>query len=51
MHVHVAISARLPVDLGVMGAATGAGEAQTLLLEVCTVRSTDDPRADAVTTQ
>ena len=45
-----AISARLPVDLGVMGAAAAAGEALKLLLEVCTVRSTDDPRADAVRT-
>jgi hypothetical protein len=33
-----------------MGAAAGAGEALKLLLEVCTVRSTDDPRAGAVTT-
>jgi hypothetical protein len=33
-----AISEQLPVDLGVM------------LLEVCTVRSTDDPRSGAVTT-
>ncbi|MGW5153495.1 hypothetical protein [Rhodococcus koreensis] len=45
-----AISARLPVDLGVLGAAACAAEALTLLLEVCTIRSTDDPRADAVTT-
>jgi hypothetical protein len=45
-----AISERLSVDLGVMGAATGAGQALTLLLEICTVRSTDDPRAGAVTT-
>ena len=41
-----AVSERLPADLGVMGAA----EALRLLLEVCTVRSLDDPRADAVTT-
>jgi hypothetical protein len=33
-----------------MGAAAGAAEALKLLLEVCTVRSMDDPRADAVTT-
>jgi hypothetical protein len=45
-----AISERLPADLGVMGAAAGAAEALKLLLEVCTVRSLDDPRADAVTT-
>ncbi len=41
-----AISEQLPVDLGVMGAATG--QALMLLLEVCTVRSTDDPRAGVV---
>jgi hypothetical protein len=45
-----AISDRLPVDLGVMGAAAGAGEALKLLLEVITVSSMDDPRADAVAT-
>ena len=45
-----AISERLPVDLGVMGAAAGAAEALKLLLEVCTVRSMDDPRAATVTT-
>jgi hypothetical protein len=46
-----AIGERLPVDLGVMGAAAGAAEALKLLLEVvCTVRSMDDPRAGAVTT-
>jgi len=45
-----AISQRLPVDLGVMAAAAGAAEALKLLLEVCTVRSMDDPRAAAVTT-
>ncbi|MGH7744909.1 MAG: hypothetical protein ACREQ5_08910 [Candidatus Dormibacteria bacterium] len=45
-----AIRERLVVDLGVMGAAAGAGEALKLLLEVCTVRSMDDPRAGAVTT-
>lgn len=45
-----AVSERLPVDLGVMGAAAGAAEALKLLLEVCTVRSLDDPRAGAVTT-
>jgi hypothetical protein len=44
------ISERLPVDLGVMAAAAGAAAALTLLLEVCTVRSMDDPRAEAVTT-
>jgi hypothetical protein len=33
-----------------MGAATGAADALKLLLEVCTVRSMDDPRAGAVTT-
>ena len=45
-----AIKDRLPVDLGVMAAAVGAAAALTLLLEVCTVRSMDDPRAEAVTT-
>jgi len=44
-----AISERLPADLGVMGAADGAAGALKLLLEVCTVRSMDDPRAAAVT--
>jgi len=44
-----AISERLPADLGVMGAAAGAADALKLLLEVCTVRSMDDPRAAAVT--
>ena len=43
------ISERLPVDLGVMGAAAGAAEALKLLLEVCTVRSMDDPRAENIT--
>jgi len=40
---------RLPVDLGVIGAAADAAEALTLLLEVCTVRSTTDPRAENIT--
>jgi hypothetical protein len=44
------ISERLPVDLGVMGAVAGAAEALKLLLEVCTVRSVDDPRAENITT-
>ena len=44
-----AISEQLPADLGVMSAAAVAAEALKLLLEVCTVRSTDDPRAAAVT--
>ncbi len=44
-----AIIERLPADLGVMGAAAGAADALKLLLEVCTVRSMDDPRAAAVT--
>jgi hypothetical protein len=44
------VSDRLPVDLGVMAAAAGAAEALKLLLEVCTVRSLEDPRADMVTT-
>jgi hypothetical protein len=44
------IGEHLPVDLGVMGAAAGAADALKLLLEVCTVRSMDDPRAGAVTT-
>jgi len=44
------ISERLPVDLGVMGAAAGAAEALKLLLEVCTVRSMVDPRAENITT-
>jgi hypothetical protein len=43
------ITERLPVDLGVMGAAAGAAAALTLLLEVCTVRSMDDPRAEDIT--
>ena len=43
------ISERLPVDLGVIGAAAGAAEALKLLLEVCTVRSIDDPRAETIT--
>ena len=43
------ISEQLPADLGVMSAAAGAAEALKLLLEVCTVRSMDDPRAAAVT--
>jgi hypothetical protein len=45
-----AIRQRLAVDLGVMGAATGAADALKLLLEVVTVRNMDDPRADAITT-
>lgn len=40
-----AVAERLPVDLGVMGAAVGAAQALALLLEVCTVRSGADPRA------
>ena len=44
------IGEHLPVDLGVMSAAIGAAEALKLLLEVCTVRSLEDPRAGAVTT-
>jgi hypothetical protein len=44
------ISDRLPVDLGVMGAAAGSAEALKLLLEVCTVRSMDDPRSEFITT-
>lgn len=44
-----AIRQQLPADLGVMSAAAGAAEALKLLLEVCTVRSMDDPRAAAVT--
>jgi len=43
------LSEQLPADLGVMSAAAGAAEALKLLLEVCTVRSMDDPRAAAVT--
>ena len=38
-----AISEQLPADLGVMSAAAGSAEALKLLLEVCTVRSMDDP--------
>jgi hypothetical protein len=45
-----AISERLPADMSVMSAAAGAAEALKLLLEVCTVRSMDDPRAAVVTT-
>lgn len=45
------VSERLPVDLGVMAAAAAAAQAHwSLLLEVCTVRSLDDPRLDAVIT-
>lgn len=44
-----AISDRLPVDIGVMSAASGAADALALLLEVTTVRSTADPRADRLT--
>ena len=44
-----AISQQLPADLGVMSAAAGVAQALKLLLEVCTVRSIDDPRAAAVT--
>lgn len=44
------IAGRLPVDLGVMGAAAGAAQALTLLLEVTTIRSMDDPRAEHLTT-
>ncbi len=43
------IAAALPVDLGVMAAACGAADALALLLEVCTVRSTLDPRAEHLT--
>ena len=45
-----AIADRVPVDLGVLGAAAGAAQALTLLLEVTTIRSMDDPRAGHVTT-
>ena len=45
-----AVSEHLPADLGVMAAAAGAAEALKLLLEVCTVRSMDDPRTADVTT-
>ncbi|MDN5930441.1 MAG: hypothetical protein L0I24_05160, partial [Pseudonocardia sp.] len=44
-----AISRALPVDLGVMTAATAAADAAAQLLEVCTVRSTLDPRAQTMT--
>jgi len=44
-----AVSEHLPADVGVMSAAVGVAEAVKLLLEVCTVRSMDDPRAAAVT--
>lgn len=44
-----AISRALPVDLGVMAAATAAADALAQLLEVCTVRSTLDPRAETMT--
>jgi hypothetical protein len=43
------IADRLPVDLGVMGAAAGAAQALKLLLEITTVRSMDDPRAEHLT--
>jgi hypothetical protein len=43
------VADRLPVDLGVMGAAAGAAQALTLLLEITTVRSLDDPRAAHLT--
>lgn len=39
----------LPVDLGVMAAAADAANALTLLLEICTVRSLDDPRTAHLT--
>jgi hypothetical protein len=44
-----AISEQLPADFGVMSTAAGAAAALKLPLEVCTVRSMDDPRAVAVT--
>ena len=44
------ISDRLPVDMGVMSAAAGTAEALKLLLEVTTVRSREDPRAQNITT-
>ena len=44
------ISEHLPAHPQVTTAAVGATEALTLLLEICTVHSPDDPRADAVTT-
>jgi hypothetical protein len=44
------VADRVPVDLGVLGAAAGAAQALTLLLEVTTIRSMDDPRAGRVTT-
>lgn len=45
-----AVLTALPVDLGVMGAAAESAEALKLLLEISTVRSMDDPRAEAITT-
>jgi hypothetical protein len=45
-----AIHGHIPVDLGVLGAADDAAEALKLLLEVTTVRSLDDPRAETLTT-
>lgn len=44
------VSDNLPVDLGVMAAATEAAQGLALLLEACTVRSLDDPRADELAT-
>ena len=44
------IKQRLAADRGTMAAASRAGEALTLLLEVCTMPSMDDPRAGMVTT-
>lgn len=45
-----AMHQRVSVDLGVLGAASGASEALKLLLEVLTVRDPGDPRAEAITT-
>jgi hypothetical protein len=44
------VAERLPVDLGVADAAAGTAEALKLLLEVCTIRNLDDPRAQHITT-
>jgi hypothetical protein len=43
------IAEHMPVELGVAEAAAGAAEALKLLLEITTVRSMDDPRAENIT--
>lgn len=40
---------RVTTDLGVLGAASGTSQTLKLLLEVLTVRATNDPRAENIT--